>query len=142
MKVKIKRFDTSLPMPEYKTSGAAGFDLYCKNDEEIAPGEFKLIATNLGFAVSEDSFLLVTSRGSTFHKFGLLVIPGILDSDFCGDEDKTKVQVINMTKEKVTLSKGTRFAQGIIIKIYHGEFDEVDKMPGKTRGMLGTTGYN
>jgi len=26
MKIKIKRFDKELPLPEYKTAGAAGFD--------------------------------------------------------------------------------------------------------------------
>lgn len=43
MKVKIKRFDKSLPLPEYKTPGAVGFDLYVKNDETIRPREVKLL---------------------------------------------------------------------------------------------------
>ena len=36
-KIKIKRFDKNLPLPEYKTAGAAGFDLTARETTVIKP---------------------------------------------------------------------------------------------------------
>ena len=141
MKVKIKLFDQSLPLPEYKTTGAAGFDLYTREFIKIAPKEFTLVSANLAIKVPKGYFLLINSRGSTFNKFGLLVIPGILDEDFCGDDDECKIQLLNLSNKKVKLEKGTRIAQGILVKITRAEFTKVKIMKGKNRGMLGTTGH-
>ena len=38
MKVTIKRFDKGLPLPEYKTLGAAALDLYARENLEIPAG--------------------------------------------------------------------------------------------------------
>jgi len=141
MKVKIKLFDQTLPLPEYKTVGAAGFDLYVRETVVISPKEFALVPANLAIKVPKGYFMLVNSRGSTYSKFGLLVIPGILDEDFCGDEDECKIQVLNLSSKKVELEKGTRIAQGILVKITRAEFTKVQKMKNKNRGMLGTTGH-
>ena len=54
MKVKIKLFDSSLPMPEYKTSGAAALDLYSRLDLEISPGEVAYVPLNIALQIPED----------------------------------------------------------------------------------------
>ncbi len=128
-------------MPEYKTAGAAGFDLYIRGNEKWEPGEFKVVPANLVVAVPKGHFLLINSRGSTAKKFGLLVIPGILDEDFCGDEDEIHIQVLNFSKKRVEIAQGTRIAQGIFVKISKPGLTEVTKMNSKSRGMMGTTGY-
>ena len=46
MKIKIKRIDTSLPLPRYETKGAVGFDFIAREDTKIAPGEIVLIPSN------------------------------------------------------------------------------------------------
>lgn len=140
MKVKIKRFDKSLPMPEYKTSGAIGFDMYVRFKETICPNETKAFPGNLGIKIPKGYFLLVTSRSSTAGKFGLLVIPGTIDPDFCGDEDEMKISVYNFTNKIVEIPAGTRIAQGIFIKTSRGEFKEVAKLSSRSRGGFGTTG--
>lgn len=141
MKVKIKRFDKSLPLPEYKTPGSVGFDLYLRNNESIGPHEVKAFPSNIGIAIPEGHLLLVTSRSSTAGKFGLLVIPGTIDPDFCGDEDEMKISVFNLTDKTVEVAAGTRIAQGIFYKVSKAEFKEVSKMSPKSRGGFGTTGY-
>ena len=35
---------------------------------------------------------------------------GIIDSDYCGDEDELKVQLFNFTNKEVVIEKGTRVA--------------------------------
>lgn len=80
MKVQIKRFDKSLPLPEHKTPGAVGFDIYCRKDETILPNEVKKIPAG--------HYLMVEPKSSVIFKFGLLVIGGTIDQDYCGDDDE------------------------------------------------------
>lgn len=151
MKVKIKRFDKELPVPSYQTSGAAGFDFYLRNNEEIKPGEVKLLETGVAIKVPKDYFLLLEGRGSTPKKFGLLVFPGVGDSDYWGEKDQYHVQVLNFTKKIIKITRGTRIAQGILVKIVQGEFEEAENFlekdgremdkDVKSRGGFGTTGH-
>ncbi|MCL4390087.1 MAG: dUTP diphosphatase [Patescibacteria group bacterium] len=143
MKIEVKRFDKNLPLPGYKTPGAVGFDLSLRNNEKFAPREFRVVPANIAVAVPKGHFLLVNSRGSTAHKFGLMIIPGIVDQDFSGDKDEIHIQALNITDKEVEIASGTRIAQGIFVRIAIAQFEEVDKMRAKrSRGMLGTTGYH
>ncbi len=142
MKVEVKLVDKTLPLPEYKTPGAVGFDLYVRQNELFEPGEIKVVPANVIIAVPKDHFLLVNSRGSTAKKFGLLIIPGIVDQDFCGDEDEVHIQALNFSKGRVEITRGTRIAQGILVAISKASFQEVGCMVAKSRGMLGTTGHD
>jgi dUTP pyrophosphatase len=156
MKVKIKRFDKSLPLPKYQTAGAAAFDLYLRNNEVIAPREIKLLPANFALKMPKGYFLLIEGRSSTPRKYGLLVITGVGDEDYCGDEDQYLIQVLNLTDKKVFVSKGARIAQGMLIKVAKADFVEVKKLVGgkrlmdfdgpygvpiKSRGGFGSTGY-
>jgi dUTP pyrophosphatase len=141
-KIKIKRFDKSLPLPEYKTAGAAGFDLSAREETTIKPGEVGYILLNVAVATPKDHMLLIVARSST-HKQGLMPINGIGigDSDFRGDEDEYRFPAFNFTKKIVAIEKGTRIAQGIFVKFTKAQWQEVRKMNGKTRGGFGSTGH-
>jgi dUTP pyrophosphatase len=67
---------------------------------------------------------------------------GIIDQDYCGDEDTIKFAYINMRKEEVRINKGERIGQGMFVKIEKPEFIIVEKMEGTNRGGFGTTGIN
>lgn len=141
MKVKIKLVDRTLPVPEYKTVGAVGFDLYLRNDETIAPHQVVRMPANVVIQIPKGHFLLINGRSSTPMKFGLLIFTGIIDPDFCGDEDEFSIQAMNLTNKTVRLEKGLRIAQGILIKISKADFNVVDRMGNKSRGGYGTTGH-
>ncbi|MCL4398121.1 dUTP diphosphatase [Patescibacteria group bacterium] len=141
MKVKIKRFDKSLPLPEYKTAGAVAFDLPVRNEEVIAPGEVKLVATGLGLKIPKGYFLWIAPRSSTLLKHHLLASAGVIDQDYCGNEDEIHVQIINVSREPVKIERGWRLAQGIFVKFSKFEFTEVRVMTNKSRGGFGTTGH-
>lgn len=141
MKVKIKLVDKSLPVPEYKTPGAVGFDLYLRQNEMIKPHEVVRMPANVVIKIPRGHFLLINGRSSTPGKFGLLVFPGIIDPDYCGDEDEFSIQAMNLTNKTVRLEKGLRVAQGILIKISKANFDVVPRMGAKSRGGFGTTGH-
>ncbi|MDP3696571.1 MAG: dUTP diphosphatase [Candidatus Taylorbacteria bacterium] len=140
-KVKIKRFDKELPLPEYKTRGAAGFDLTARKTTIIKPGKVGYVPLNIAVETPKDSVLLVAARGST-HKHGLQPAHGvgIGDPDFRGDEDEYKMPLFNFTKKPVTVERGIRIAQGIFVKFVRADWHEVNEMKSKTRGGFGTTG--
>ena len=140
-KIKIKRFDKNLPLPEYKTKGAAGFDLVARETITIKPHVVGYVPLNVAVETPRDHFLMVAARSST-HKLGLMPVHGIGigDSDFRGDEDEYKIPLFNFTKKSVTIEKGTRVAQGIFVKFTRAKWQEVDKMSAKTRRGFGTTG--
>ncbi len=141
MIVEIKRIDKTLPMPEYKTEGAAAFDLYARVGVEIPPKEFKYVPLNVAVATPPGYFLLLVARSST-HKKGIWMANGIGigDSDFSGDGDEYSAVYYNFTDKPVVIEKGERIAQGLIVKREQVEWQEVDQMQNKTRGGWGTTG--
>ena len=140
-KIRIKRFDKNLPLPEYKTAGAAGFDLPAEKTVVIKPGEIGVIPLNVAIKTPKNHFLLLVARSSTY-KLGITMINGIGvgDSDFCGEDDQYRFVVQNFTKKTVTIERGTRIAQGVFVKFTKASWQEVNKMDNKTRGGFGSTG--
>jgi len=141
MDVKIKRFDKELPLPEYKTDGAAAFDLYARISVEIPPKELKYVPLNVAVQTPPGYFLLLVARSST-HKKGIWMANGIGigDADFSGNDDEYSAVYYNFTDKPVLIEKGERIAQALILKRDIVEWKEVDSMENKTRGGFGTTG--
>ena len=141
MKIKIKRFDKSLPLPVHKTAGAVAVDLSCRLDVEIKPKEIAYIPMNVAIKIPDDYFVLLAARSST-HKLGIQSINGvgIIDRDYCGDNDEYHFAVRNFTENTVKIEKGTRLCQLILIKCEKFDFEEVDQMSDPTRGGFGSTG--
>ena len=141
MLIKIKRFDKSIPLPQYKTEGAAAFDLCAREDVEILPKEFKYVPLNVAVETPPGYFLLLVARSST-HKKGIWMANGIGigDSDFSGNDDQYQAVYYNFSDKPVLVEKGERIAQGLIVKRETVQWQEVDVMPNKTRGGFGTTG--
>ncbi len=141
MEVKIKRFDKEIPLPAYKTEGAAAFDLCAREAIEIPPKEFKYVPLNVAVATPLGYFLLLVARSST-HKKGIWMANGIGigDSDFSGDGDEYNAVYYNFTDKPVLIEKGERIAQGLMVKKEAVQWQEVNVMENKTRGGFGTTG--
>lgn len=142
LKVKIKRIDKSLPLPVYETNGSVGFDIVAREETEIPPKEIHLVPGNIIVEVPKGYMLMVASRSSTPKKKGLSPPHGlgIIDHDYCGDQDEIKIQVYNFTNKSVIVQKGEKIAQGVFIKIDKLEWKEVDNMNNESRGGFGSTG--
>ncbi|HXT35374.1 MAG TPA: dUTP diphosphatase [Chloroflexota bacterium] len=139
---RIRRLDPDLPLPEYATPGAVGFDLYCRQDIVLAPGEIALLPTGVAIATPPGYMLLVTSRSSTPRRKGLSVPHGVgvIDQDYRGDGDEVRCQVYNHTASPVTVQRGERLAQGIFVRVDRAQWEEVTAMDAPTRGGFGSTG--
>jgi len=141
--VRIHRLFASVSLPEYQTAGAAGFDLASAADVTIPPGGIALVPTGLVIEVPRGHFLAIFARSSTPLKRGLIVANGVgvVDSDYCGPQDEIKIQLMNVTDAAVTVARGDRLAQGIILPFVRAEWDETDAPQAPTRGGFGSTGH-
>jgi len=142
MHIRIRRLDTTLPLPMYATAESAGFDLSAAADLTIAPGQIALVPTGLVIEVPSGYFLGIFARSSTPLKRGLLVANGvgIIDPDYNGPDDEVRIQVLNITDAPVKVARGDRLAQGIILPAPRVEWEEVQDIPRPSRGGFGSTG--
>lgn len=141
MKIKIKRFDKSLPLPIHKTSGSVAVDLCCRTDCTIEAHQIAYIPMNVAIEFPDGYFVMMIPRSST-HKFGITGINGvgIFDRDYCGDNDEYSFIVYNFTDKEVKIEKGTRLCQLLLIKCENFDIQEVSKMNNIDRGGIGSTG--
>jgi dUTP pyrophosphatase len=143
MHVRIRRIHPSIPLPNYQSEGAAGFDLAASEDTVVKPGAVVLVPTGLVIEVPVGYFLAVFARSSTPLKRGLMVANGVgvVDSDYCGPADEVKIEVFNFTAESVCVKAGDRIAQGLLVPVVRAEFEEVtNDLRQGSRGGFGATG--
>ena len=142
LRVRIRRLDPDLPLPVYATPGSAGFDLYCREEATIAPGAIALLPTGVAIATPPGYMLLVAARSSTPRRTGLSVPHGVgvIDRDYCGDDDEIRCQVYNFTDVPVTVRRGDRLAQGIFVRCDQVIWGEVGSLEAPSRGGFGSTG--
>ena len=141
MRVKIKRIDKSFKLPKHETKGSVGFDLICRKDVLIKSNSISLLPTNIIVETPKGYMLMLAPRSSTFRKKGLLMPNsiGIIDQDYCGDNDEIMLQVYNARSDEVMVSKGEKLGQGIFVRVDQIEWDETDKSMGEDRGGFGST---
>ena len=141
MKLLIKRLDKTIPLPEYKTNGAAGLDLSSRETIIIVSHQTALIPLNVIIKLPKNYHSILMPR-SSMPKLGIMQINsvGLIDNDYCGEEDEFKLFVYNYTDHDVTIDKGTRIAQIEIHKTIKSEIVEVDSIDQPSRGGFGTTG--
>ena len=142
MRLKIRRLDSTVPLPAYGTEEAAGFDLAASQDVKLAPGQIVLVPTGLVIEVPSGHFLAIFARSSTPLKRGLMVANGVgvLDPDYCGPKDEVRIQVLNISGAEVQVKRGDRLAQGVVLPAPRVSWQEVSDLREVTRGGFGGTG--
>ena len=143
VQVRVRRLHEHVALPQYQTGGAAGFDLAASSDLVVPPRSIALVPTGLVIEVPEGHFLGIFARSSTPLKRGLIVANGVgvIDSDYCGETDEIKIQVLNVTDSAVDVKTGDRLAQGLLIPIARADWSEsAIALRDGARGGFGATG--
>lgn len=143
MKVKIKRIDKSLPLPQYATPGSVCFDLLAREDMTVSAKSLALIPTNIIIETPPGYTFVIVPRSSTPRKKNFLIPHGIgiVDQDYSGPKDEVLFQVYNFSDEDVQVVRGERLAQGCFFPIEKVEFEETDvNISKQSRGGIGSTG--
>lgn len=141
IKLDIKRFDLDLPLPEYKSRGAAGIDLYARLSITIGPHQVARVPLNIALGLPPGYFALLTAR-SSLHKKGLMMANGvgICDYDYRGDEDEYQAALYNFSDQPVTIDRGERIVQLLILPIDRVQLIEKSSFSQPNRGGFGSTG--
>jgi dUTP pyrophosphatase len=143
VKVKVWKKDPKAKLPEKSTEGSIGYDLFSLEEVKIPPFELRFIRTGLVIKADPPYGLFIFPRSSLFKKKHLIMpnSAGIIDFDYCGEEDEIKIPVVNLGKEEVVVKAGEKIAQAVFIKVGAPEIEEVNSPPGRSsRGGFGSTG--
>ena len=143
VKVLVKRLNSKVKFPEYKTSGSSGMDLMASVDSpiKIEPNTLELIPTGLSVAIPEDLEIQIRPRSGLAAKsnIGILNTPGTIDSDYRGE---LKIILFNHGNKDFIVNNNDRVAQMVLMPILKMELEEVDQLPKSIRGSggFGSTG--
>ncbi len=129
-------------LPAYARRGDAALDLTAAEDAEIGPGDRALVPTGVAVAIPEGYAGLVLPRSGLASRQGLTLAnsPGLIDAGYRGE---VTCAVVNLDRETpVTINKGDRIAQLLIIPIAVVEPAWATELPPSERGSggFGSTG--
>ena len=138
VKVLIKKLNSKVQLPKYKTDGSSGMDLmaFLESPVNLKPQESELIPTGISIAIPEDTEVLIRPRSGLAAKSNISVLntPGTIDSDYRGE---IKIILFNHGKEDFVINNNDRIAQMILMPIIKAEFEEVENLPKTLRGSGG-----
>ena len=143
VKILVQKFDKSVRLPAYKTSGSSGMDLmaFIKDKKTINPGKTAVIPTGIAVAIPKNYEIQIRPRSGLAAKKGISVLntPGTVDADYRGE---IKIILINLSGKKFFIKSGDRIAQMILCPIAKGKLQEVKNLPKTVRGKggFGSTG--
>ena len=142
-KVLIKKLDTAVELPAYKTEGASGMDLMAliKEPINLKPNSSCLVPTGLAVAFSSDFEIQIRPRSglAAKNRISVLNTPGTIDSDYRGE---IKVILFNHGKNDFLINNKDRIAQMILTPVIKMDLEETDDLPETIRGEggFGSTG--
>ncbi len=138
IEIKIKRL-SDVPLPSYKTEGAAAMDLAAAINEPITlkPGVPTLIPTSIAIELpSRDYVALIYARSGLSCKHGIALANGVgvIDADYRGE---LMVGLINLSDVPYTITPMERIAQLMISKCETCVWKAVESLSETQRGTGG-----
>ena len=143
VKVLIKKLNSRVKLPKYKTDGSSGMDLMAFLDKSVSilPKKSELIPTGISIAIPDDTEVQIRPRSGLAAKNNISVLntPGTIDSDYRGE---LKVILYNHGSEEFIVNNDDRIAQMVLVPIMKASFEEVENLPDTIRGRggFGSTG--
>ena len=143
MKMKIIRMEHNKHLPEYKTEGSSGMDLYAaiENDITLKPLERALIPTGIKIEIPVEYEAQIRARSGLSVKHGITLINavGTVDADYRGE---VCVGLVNLSNEEYTIKPEDRIAQMVIARVEKAEIEVTTELATSSRGEggFGSTG--
>ena len=141
-KVLIKKLDTTVELPSYKTSGASGMDLmaFIKEPITLKPQKSCLVPTGISVAFHDNFEIQIRPRSGLAAKSNISVLntPGTIDSDYRGE---IKVILYNHGDNDFLINNKDRIAQMILTPVIKMNLEETDNLPETVRGEGGSVSY-
>ena len=143
VKILVKRLNSKVQLPKYKTDGSSGMDLMAFLDKPISilPKKSELIPTGLSIAIPNNTEIQIRPRSGLAAKNNISVLntPGTIDSDYRGE---IKVILYNHGDKEFIVNSEDRIAQMVLTPIIKASLEEVNDLPETIRGEggFGSTG--
>ena len=143
VKVLIKKLNSTVQLPSYKTDGASGMDLmaYIEKPINLQPGKSCLVSTGLSVAFPKEYEIQIRPRSGLAAKNNISVLntPGTIDSDYRGE---IKIILVNHSNKNFMINNNDRIAQMVLAPITKMELEETNELPDTVRGEggFGSTG--
>ena len=122
-------FYDDIILPKRATTGSAGYDFSSPVDITIRPGEMVKVPSGIRCFIEEGYVLNIYPRSSLGFKYQLTLAntTGIIDADYYNalNEGHIIVALVNRGQKDIVISKGERFVQGIFLRFYTAEEEEV-----------------
>ena len=140
--------DRSVPLPAYRTAGAAGADI-CANFAPaeraagltLQPMQRAVVPTGFRVEIPLGYEMQIRPRSGLAVKFGISLpnTPGTIDSDYRGP---LGVALINLGDAPYTVQHGDRIAQCVVAPVVQAGFQVVGGLTETARGQggFGSTG--
>ena len=144
MKMKITRMPHNKFLPEYKTEGSSGMDLYAAIEKEITlkPLERILIPTGIKIEIPVEYEAQIRAGSGLSVKHGITLINavGTVDADYRGE---VCVGLVNLSNEEYTIKPDDRIAQMVIAKVEKAQIEVTTELAESKRGEggFGSTGF-
>ena len=143
VKILIKKLNSKVKLPKYKTDGSSGMDLmaFLEKPVSIMPQKSELISTGISIAIPDNTEVQIRPRSGLAIKNNISVLntPGTIDSDYSGE---IKVILYNHGNKEFIINNEDRIAQMVLVPIIKATFEEVENLPETIRGEggFGATG--
>lgn len=140
VKVKVYNRD-KVPLPVYKTDGAAAMDIVASKDYTLRTNDIVKIDTGLFVEIPEGYKINIRSRsGMALSGLTLFNAVGLIDSDYRGE-----IQIILYYNGKGSgefkIKKGDRIAQLEILPVYYIKWIEVESLEELSSTERGNGGF-
>ena len=118
MLVEFELMNHKARIPERRTDGASGYDIYAAEDVTIGAERFKTVGTGFKMSMSCGMEAQIRPRSGLAVNHGLTVLnaPGTIDYDYRGE---IKVIIINHSPSPYKIRTGDRIAQMVFAKVIH-----------------------
>lgn len=140
--------DPALPLPDYRTAGAAGADI-CANFPPgqraagitLPPMGRAICPTGLRLEIPEGYEMQIRPRSGLAVQHGITLpnSPGTIDADYRGP---LGVPLVNLGDRPFTIRHGDRVAQAVVARVLRARFEAVPDLGATARGEggFGSTG--
>ncbi|KAG6536612.1 hypothetical protein ZIOFF_001670 [Zingiber officinale] len=129
--LKVKRLSPTVKIPERRTVGAAGYDIFIDLNITILAHERMLVSTGISLEFPDNCYARMVSRSGAAVKQGIDIGAGVINADYRGE---IKLLVLTNSNNIISLQAGESIAQFILERIITPSIEEVESLSSTERG--------
>jgi len=137
VRLAVARLGSGARLPTRAYPDDAGLDLYAAEPARLGPGERASVGTGVAVQIPAGHAGLVLARSGLAARHGIALVnaPGLIDPGYRGE---LRVLLLNTDRSaSFDIAPGDRIAQLVLVAVAAAEVDEVEELPGTSRGARG-----